>query len=377
MTRLPGFQYDGADPDGFMPVGELVTMLDAYAARSTAPVTAGTTVRRIERRHGEFQVATDRGVWRAAAVVLATGYCDRPAIPRIARTLSDRVTQMAAADYRNPDQLPRGGVLIVGASSTGVQLADELQRAGREVVLAVGRHTRLPRRYRGRDILWWLDQLGVLTQDATAVHDVGVSRAQPSLQLVGRADHATVDLSTLRARGVRLAGHLVSVDRTRAQFADDLIATTAAADVKLATVLMKIDDFVRRRQLTVPLPDPFVATWSVTEQPLLRLHFRDERIQTVIWATGYRRDYSWLRVQVLDADGEIRHDAGVTPSAGLYVLGLNFQRRRNSSFIDGVGADARYLAGRIAVQLSARPPRVRGTIRNSLRDHRPESKRYA
>jgi putative flavoprotein involved in K+ transport len=354
MTRLPGHRYGGDDPDGFMTTAELVTFLEVYAARSRTPVIEHTTVGHVERWQQGYRIATDRGDWCANAVVVATGYCDQPAIPALGLQLAPWVGQLAPADYHNPQQLPDGGVLIVGASATGVQLADELQRAGHPVVLAVGRHTRLPRRYRGHDILWWLDQLGALSQDAASVHDLEISRAQPSLQLVGRPDHASVDLGRLAVAGVRLAGHLVDVHRTRVTFADDLIATTAAADIKLATILQRIDDFIDCTGAVAEGPEPFVPTWPVAARALPAVDLQSEGIRTVIWATGYRRTYPWLQVPVFDAAGEIRHVGGVTSSPGLYVLGLNFQRRRNSSFIDGVGRDAQELADHIARALLQR-----------------------
>jgi putative flavoprotein involved in K+ transport len=353
MTRLPGFSYDGDDPDGFMATGELVQLLEAYATASRVPVEDRTIVRRVEPWNGKFRVATNRGAWLTSAVVVATGYCDRPAIPGSSRRLAPSIQQLTPERYRNPEQLSRNGVLIVGASATGVQLAEEIQRSGRPVVLAVGRHTRLPRVYRGQDILWWLDRLGILSQDAASVHNIAISRRQPSLQLVGRPDHSTVDLAVLRARGVRLVGRLVGIDRSRIQFADDLISTTAAADIKMATVLIRIDDYIRRHGLEVEDAAPFVPSWSLNGRDTAEIDARHERIETVIWATGYRREYPWLRVPVLNAHGEIAHTGGVTPYRGVYVLGMNFQRRRNSSFIDGVGSDAGYLAERIARELAA------------------------
>ena len=354
MTRLPGFAYSGPDPDGFMATIELVSLLEQYAANSRAPLEPRTTVRSVEPSPEGFRVTTDRAEWCAAAVVIATGYCERPAIPSISTRLAPWVLQLAPEAYRHPEQLPNEGVLIVGASSTGVQLADEIQRSGRPVSLAVGRHTRLPRRYRGHDILWWLDRLGVLSQDASSVHDLAASRAQPSLQLVGRADHATIDLTTLRDRGVRLVGRVRTIQYARVEFADDLISRTAAADLKLATIRLRIDAYARSAGLDAVEAEPFVPTWSISPEPVSRLDLRRERIGTVIWATGYRRMYPWLHVPVLDRRGEIAHHAGVTAYPGLYVLGMNFQRRRNSSFIDGVGGDAEYLAQHMATAASSR-----------------------
>ena len=348
MTRLPGHHYQGNDPDGFMSVPDVVRLLEEYALSSRVPVILGTTVRRVEAWGDRFRVATNHGVWCATTVVVATGYCDRPAIPASSRSLAPWIEQLAPKAYRHPEQLRPDGVLIVGASASGVQLADEIQRSGRQVTLAVGRHTRLPRRYRGRDILWWLDRLGALTQDTTSVHNLDVSRDQPSLQLVGRPDHQTLDLDTLQQSGVRLTGRVQRIDGRRVQFGDDLIATLAAADVKMATIRARIDQFIAGNGPSAPAPEPFVPTWPLAHQAPEQLDFGAERIGTVIWATGYRRAYSWLRVPVLDGGGEIHHQGGVTPHRGLYVLGLNFQRRRNSSFIDGVGDDARFLADHIA-----------------------------
>jgi putative flavoprotein involved in K+ transport len=348
MTRLPGFQYEGPDADGFMSAAELIAFLERYAVSSAAPVLSDTEVHAVERAANGFRVVTSRGAWSASSVVVATGYCDLPAVPAVSRRLAGSFRQMVPADYRRPEQLPPGGVLVVGASSTGVQLADEIQRSGRQVTLAVGRHTRLPRRHRGRDILWWLDRLGVLSQGADAVHDIERSRDQPSLQLVGRSDHSSLDLAVLHDRGVRLVGRVMDIEGHLVSLDDELVATAAAADVKMAQILMRIDEFIARTGIAAPPPGPFNPTWPLGVDAPRRLDLKDERISTVIWATGYRRAYPWLRVPVFDLHGEIRHKGGVTPEAGLYVLGLNFQRRRNSSFIDGVGDDAWTIAREIS-----------------------------
>jgi putative flavoprotein involved in K+ transport len=197
--------------------------------------------------------------------------------------------------------------------------------------------------------------MGVLTQHASEVHDLRVSRRQPSLQLVGRPDHATLDLTSLRRRGVRLTGRITNIRGARVECADDLISTTAAADVKLATVLMRIDEFIRRNAIDADRAEPFVPTWSLRDAALTELDLRTEGIGTIIWATGYRRSYRWLHVPVLDSAGDIRHQLGVTPCPGLYVLGMNFQHRRNSSFIDGVGHDAEHVAQLIAARVRRLP----------------------
>jgi len=246
--------------------------------------------------------------------------------------------------------LPHGGVLIVGASATGVQLADEILGSGREVWLSVGRHIRLPRRYRGRDIYYWLERAGVLDETAADIPDLQRARALPSFQLVGRADGRTIDLGTLRDAGVQLLGHLVSVNGATLRLRDDLADTSAHAQAALERLLRRID--------VVADTDGAPPDLSGTGAPLelgcspRALDLEAAGIRTVLWATGFRRDYGWLQVPVLDDAGEIIHRGGVTPCPGLYVLGLRLLRRRQSSFIDGVGFDAEELADELARRLA-------------------------
>jgi len=352
QSRLPGFRYQGPDPDGYMRVGEVVDFLERYARSFAAPVEEGTTVLSVEAVEGGYRVETDRGAWQSASVVIATGHCDTPLVPAFAASLAADVVQLAPSQYRHPDQLPAGGVLVVGASASGVQLADEIHASGRPVTLAVGRHTRLPRVYRGRDILWWLDAMGVFDESVEDVFDPAVSRSQPSLQLVDRSDRATLDLPALRDRGVRLAGRATGADGGRVLFADDLVAYTAAADARLARLVQRIDIFAARTGLDADVgpPEPFRPFLWPDPGPA-EVDVRAEGIRSVVWATGFRRLYPWLKVPVLDGRGEIRHEGGVTAFPGLYVLGLYFLRRRKSSFIDGVGRDAMELAAHLAGHL--------------------------
>jgi putative flavoprotein involved in K+ transport len=352
LSRLPGFRYDGADPNGFMTMPETVAFLERYAASFDAPVETGTTVLSIVQRGTRYVVETDSRTWLADNVVIATGYCDLPFVPPLAGNLSRDIAQIVPGKYWNADHVPLGGVLVVGASASGIQIADELQRAGRDVTIAVGHHLRVPRRYRGRDILWWLDTMGLLRESADDVYDIEISRHQPSLQLVGRPDHRSLDLAMLQDAGVRLAGRLAAADGARVFFEDDLIATTVGSDVKLAALLAAIDTFVDRQGLedSVELPDPFEPLWPTIGEPPHTLDLQNEGISSVIWATGFRRTYPWLRVPVFDPSGEIRQTAGVTPAPGLYVLGVPFEPRRNSAFIDGVGAVAADLADHISAR---------------------------
>jgi putative flavoprotein involved in K+ transport len=354
MSRLPGWRYRGDDPDGYMTMAELARYFDDYARSFAAPLQTQTAVEHVSPEGDAFAVHTNRGHWLARAVVVATGWCDVPAIPAMASALDTSVAQLAPGVYRHPDQLPPGGVLVVGASATGIQIADEVQASGRPVTLAVSHHLRLPRMYRGRDILWWFDRMGIFDERADHVHDIDISRHQPSMQLIGRPDHSTLDLPMLEQRGVRLTGRLARLDGTRAYFHDDLIAYTAGADIKLAMLRRRIDQFVDTHDLREQVTSaPEFEPWCWPAETPTELDLTREGIRTVLWATGYRRDYPWLEVPVLDSRGDIRHDGGVTPMPGLYVLGMQFQRRRKSAFIDGVGEDAQELATHVARRLGA------------------------
>jgi len=370
QSRLPGFRYTGTDPDGFMTMPEVTDYLERYARSFAAPVQGETTVVAIAQRDGGFDVTTDQGSWHAANVVVATGYCDLPLVPHAASNLSRDVLQIVPGDYRCPERLPDGGVLVVGASSSGIQLADEIHASGRPVTLAVGRHMRLPRRYRGRDILWWLDAMGLFDESVDDVYDADISRNQPSLQLVGRPDHATLDLGCLLDRGVRLVGRVTGASGRTVYLRDDLVSYMAAADIKLASVLARIDRFVERSGCAGAVDDaePFVPIcWPPQPPAPERLDLDALDIRTVVWATGFRRSYPWLRVPVLDEHGEIRHRGGVTPVAGLYVIGMQFLRRRKSAFIDGVGDDAEALAAHVEARMAAgvRQARFSGVGRRS------------
>jgi putative flavoprotein involved in K+ transport len=348
MSRLPGWSYRGSDPGGYMPAVEVAEFLAGYAASFGAPIVHGAEVRSVRRHRGRYQVISDAGSWSAPAVVIATGYCDRPSVPTIARALHPSVRQITPDRYRNPAEVPDGGVLVVGASSTGVQLADELADAGRDVVLAVGRHSRLPRRYRGMDIMWWLDSMGVLDRPLTLAESARAT--EPSLQIVGSTDGRAVDLPSLVERGVRLVGRVDGADAGHLTFADDLPVTTDAANRRLRRLLGRIDQFATASGLAseVDAPDrlrDFAVAPRSAETRLARE--RIGRIRTVIWATGYRRNYPWLHVPVLDDAGEIRQFAGRTPAPGLFVIGMRWQTRRSSTFLDGVRHDAELVADQL------------------------------
>lgn len=348
QSRLPGQEYQGADPDGFMTSGELVEYLESYAESFDAPVHAGVSVTGVSPYAGDFLVETMEGSWRARNVVIATGDCMHPYVPSCAQNLDATIDQVVPTKYKNPDQLADGGVLVVGASATGLQLAREIHESGRPVTLSVSRHTRLPRLYRGRDILAWLDEMGVLNERAEHVRDLASSRAQPSLQLAGTLERVTLDLSSLLEQGVQLTGRTSSIEGNTVAFADNLIEDVAAADLKLARLRLRIDQHIATSGLAGIVPPPPSMDMTEVDAGPDELDLGATGIRTVLWATGFRRSYPWLHVPVLDEQGEIEHEGGVAKYPGLYVMGLRFLRRRNSSFIDGQAKDAEELADHIA-----------------------------
>lgn len=335
MSRLPGWSYRGADPEGFMAASEVVEYLASYAQSFGAPVQPWTAVTEVRPAEDGYRVTTTDGVWAARNVVIAAG--PRPWVPMAASArIPTNIWQLHTNSYRNPAALPDGGVLVVGASASGVQIAAELGSVGRDVVLAVGSHSRLPRRYRGIDIMWWLEQIGALSRTVDDAPDAHRLRREPSLQLAGGRG---LDLGMLREIGVTIAGRLAGADGHRLRFTDDLPATTAAAEARLRRALAGIDEYVESNGLADEVLPPEDIRPVQLGGGLDFLDLREAGISTVIWATGFQWRYPWLRVPVYDAHGQIEQYRGVTPAPGLYTVGLRFMHRRNSQFIDGVRHD--------------------------------------
>jgi putative flavoprotein involved in K+ transport len=359
QSRLPGYRYAGAEPDGYMTSREVVDFIDAYANRTGAPVRTGTTVTALRAGDDGYVVETDRATWRCTAVVLAHGAHGVPVVPELAARLPRGVRMLTANEYRSPASLDWGRVLVVGASATGLQLADEIRRSGRRVTIAVGEHIRMPRTYRGRDIQWWLDAAGVLDERHDEVDDIVRARRVPSPQLVGSPERRTLDLNALLEQGVDVVGRLAGLDGTRLQFSGSLGNYCAMADLKLERLLERFDAWAAERRLgdVVGAPERFAPT-RVEAAPRLLLDLAKEPIATIVWATGFRPDYSWLQVPVLDARGRLRHDGGIVAAPGLYTLGLNFMRRRKSSYIHGAEDDVRDLSTHLATHLRRARPRA-------------------
>ena len=325
-----------------MTAAEVVELIVRFAASARAPVRTATNVSSLRRVEDGYTVSTSQGEIRSRAVVIASGACNLAVVPQFAAALPAELEQLTAFDYRNPDRLPDGGVLVVGASATGVQIAAEVARSGRAVTLSVGEHVRMPRTYRGRDVLWWMDASGVWDQRYDELDDLTRARRLPSPQLVGTAARTTLDLNALIAMGVELVGRWATVRDGRALFSGGLRNVVSLADLKMVRLLDGFDEWALTAAPDGELgpPERFALT-EAPSSPRWQLDLRSGEIRTIIWATGFRPDYRWLDVAVLDGRGQLRHDGGVVDSPGLYALGLPVLRRRKSTFLHGIEDDAR------------------------------------
>jgi putative flavoprotein involved in K+ transport len=355
QSRLPGYGYEGDDPDGYRTMPETIAFIERYAEVIGAPVETHTQVRSVRAANGGYRVMSGAGEWQCRTLVLASGACNIPHVPALAREVPAGIATLTPVDYRNPGQLEPGGVLVVGASATGTQIAAEIQRSGHAVTLAVGEHIRAPRVYRGRDIEWWMDAAGVLDERYDEVDDINRVRNVPSLQLAGSPQRYAVDLNALTAIGVKLAGRLAGINDGRAQFSGGLKNQCALSDLKMNRLLDTIDTWASENGLDgeVEPPERFAPT-EVDASPPLGLDLVKSGIRTIIWATGFRPDYSYLDVPVLDRKGRVRHDGGVVDAPGMYLMGIQFLRRRKSALIDGAGDDARELSAHLAAYLDGR-----------------------
>lgn len=347
--RFPSMAFPECAPDSFVAKEKVADYFVDYAEKFHAPIRTGVEVLRVERNSGRagFTVQTSEGVIAAQRIVAATGPFQKPVIPAIAPR-NDRLTQIHSADYRNPQQLPEGGVLVIGAGSSGVQIADELQRAGKTVFLSVGPHDRPPRAYRNRDFCWWLGVLGMW--DAAASQP---GKEHVTIAVSGARGGHTVDFRALAAQGVNLVGMTRAFEGETVTFQLDLAHNIARGDASYLALLDAADAYIVRNGLDLPeepearhfLPDPDCVT-----RPLSELNLARAGINSIIWATGYVADYSWLKVAAFDEKGKPQHHRGVSAEPGVYFLGLPWLSRRGSTFIWGVWHDAKYIADQIAIQ---------------------------
>ena len=345
--RFPGLEFADTGPDAFAGKEAVADYFVAYAEKIAAPIRCGVEVTSVVRHNGRpgFRVETSEGAIDALNIVAATGPFQNPVIPALVPA-TPGITQMHSSAYRNPGQLPEGAVMVVGAGSSGAQIADELMRAGKRVYLSVGPHGRPPRSYRGRDFCWWLGVLGKWDVPAPAPGTDHVTIA-----VSGAHGGNTVNFRRLAAEGMTLLGRAQSFDRGIMHFGPDLVANLARGDADYLAVLDEADAYVARNGLTLAQepearrvePDPPCVT-----KPITSLHLAEAGITTIIWATGYLADYGWLKLDALDDKGRPKHQRGVSVEPGLYFLGLPWQSRRGSSFIWGVWHDAKHVADDIA-----------------------------
>jgi putative flavoprotein involved in K+ transport len=347
--RFPGVEFSDIDPDAFAPKERVADYFVAYAKQIAAPIRCGAEVKDVQRNVGRpgFRVETSEGVIEATYVIAATGPFQRPVIPAVVPE-DVKIMQIHSSAYRNPTQLPEGAALVVGAGSSGVQIADELLRAGKRVFLSVGRHDRPPRSYRARDFVWWLGVLGKWDAEAA-----GPGMEHVTISVSGARGGHTVDFRRLAAQGITLVGRAESFKGGVMNFAPDLADNLAHGDANYLSVLDEADAYVARDGLDLPEepdarnvePDPRCVT-----EPILELNLAQAGITSIVWATGFTLDYSWLKVDAFDKNGKPAHQRGVAAEPGIYFLGLPWQSRRGSSFIWGVWHDAKYLADHISKQ---------------------------
>jgi putative flavoprotein involved in K+ transport len=344
-VRLPDFPFLCGQPDGFATSADIVAYLEAYAQKVMPPIRCGITVTGL-RTSGDAEIIaqTSTGAIASHNVVIATGPYQRPVIPRL---LSDDcpLFQIHASAYKHPEQLPSGAILVVGSGASGAQIAEELSRAGRQVYLSVGRHKRMPRRYRGRDLIWWLAEMGI---DRTAVEKRGPDATLPLI--TGAYGGHTIDLRAFAAHGITLLGRLRSGNGHALEFSNDLGDSIAYGDAAYTAFLDLVDAYIEREKLSLPeepvarlrLSDPHCIT-----APIRKLDTREVGLHSVIWATGYTFDFGWVDLPVLDANGTPAHVHGISPVPGVYFVGLPWLSKMNSSFLSGVGEDAARIAAHI------------------------------
>jgi putative flavoprotein involved in K+ transport len=347
QCQLPGFPYPGDDPDGFMVREQVVRYIEAYAEFCDPPVIEGVAATRLRRdRKGRYLVGTSRGELIASQVVMATGPYQVPLIPRLADRLPDELTQLHSSQYRHPDQLPPGAIMVVGTGQSGCQIAEDLHLAGRQVHLAVGSAPRVARFYRGRDIVAWLAAMGYYRKAVNEFADADTVRFRVNHYVTGRDGGRDIDLRAFARQGMRLYGRLVAVTGTTLRFAPDLRRNLDHADAVSDSIKDSIDRYLDSHGIAAPTEPRYTPVWVPEREPT-EVEIGDAGITSVIWSTGFGRDDRWIEVPVFDGRGYPTHDRGVTSSPGLYFLGLPWQHTWGSGRLSGVADDAAYLADRI------------------------------
>lgn len=355
QCQLPGFPYDGDDPQGFMGRDAIVEYIVDYARSFEPPIREGVAVTRLRRGEaGSFEINTSIGDYTADQVVVATGGYHNPRIPAIAQRFPESITQLHSSQYKNPESLPEGAVLVVGTGQSGCQIAEDLHRAGRQVHLCVGSAPRSPRTYRGKDVVDWLDQMGYYDLPVDEHPQKDGVRARTNHYVSGRDGGKEIDLRQFATEGMRLHGRLLRVQNGELEFGDDLKANLDQADSVAESIKRTIDNFIEKHQIEAPAEPPYVPMWEPKDgEGAIALPTME--ISTVIWATGYHMDFRWIELPVFDGKGYPAHDRGITPLRGLYFLGLPWLYTWGSGRFSGIARDARYLMDCIATRHQATP----------------------
>jgi putative flavoprotein involved in K+ transport len=356
QCRLPGFDYSGNDPDGFMKKDEIVAYIEAYARSFQPPIREGVNVCRLAQDEaGRFVVSTSIGDYLAEQVVVATGGYQVPSVPRIGERFTAAVTQVLSSDYKNPESIPPGEVLVVGSGQSGCQIAEDLHLAGRRVHLCVGGAPRTARRYRGKDVVAWLHEMGYYDKP---IHEHPLKervRAKANHYVTGRDGGRDIDLRKLAIEGMQLYGRLQDIDGTVLKFAEDLKQNLDQADAVAESIKNTIDKFIESAGIEAPAEERYRPLWEPCNQ-VLELDYMAAGIRTVIWSVGYRTDYSWIEIPIFDGKGYPSHQRGVTTVPGLYFLGLPWQYTWGSGRFSGVARDAIFIADYMEARRRGSPP---------------------
>ncbi len=348
QCTLPGFSYAGSDPDGFMLRDEIVAYLEAYKRSFQPPLLEGVAVSEVRQsQSGVFEVKTSRGHYTADAIVVATGGYHTGTIPRVAERFAPEVVQIHSSSYKNPGQLPPGEVLVVGTGQSGCQIAEDLHLAGRRVHLCVGGAPRTARRYRGRDVVAWLDEMGHYARPVEEHAGVNQTRDKTNHYVTGRDGGRDIDLRRFALEGMQLHGRLAGVHGSRLSFADDLADNLERADAAAERIKDQIDRHIDANGIDAPAEDRYRPVWQPSGREARELDYAASNVRAVVWSTGFRSDYRWLDVPVFNGRGYPNHARGVTAVPGVYFLGLPWQHTWGSGRFCGVAEDARFLAGQI------------------------------
>jgi putative flavoprotein involved in K+ transport len=355
QCQLPGFHYAGPAPDGFMKKEEIVQYIEDFVRSFDPPLRQGVAVQKLRRHEtGAFELSTDMGDLLADQIVVATGGYHIPVIPRIGERLPSEIAQLHSSEYRNPESLPEGAALVVGTGQSGCQIAEDLHLAGRKVHLCVGGAPRTARRYRGKDVVAWLDEMGYYRMPIHEHPQKDRVRAKANHYVTGRDGGRDIDLRKFALEGMKLYGRLKEIEGATLRFAPDLKQNLDQADSVAESIKATIDKYIAGKGIDAPVEAPYQPLWQPDCEPA-ELDCREANIRSVIWSTGYRTDYTWIELPVFDGKGYPAHERGVTPLPGLYFLGLPWQYTWGSGRFSGVAADAEFLAGQIEVRAAASP----------------------